>query len=133
ATRIFFGNAFLIRARRPIHQSRGRSEMSSQFHDEWSTELGRFCMEMRGESTDARLNFVFGPATLTTGWSPIVFVTTPPQPASNARTMFDSDSVGGADDSRNGFLNRTPVNVVDKSGAMVSPHSDRPEGRSLRT
>ena len=44
---------------------------------------------------------------------PIVLVTTPPQPASNARRMFDSDSVGGADDSRNGFWNRTPVNVVE--------------------
>ena len=45
----------------------------------------------------------------------MVLVTTPPQPASNARRMFDSDSVGGADDSRNGFLNRTPVNVVERS------------------
>jgi hypothetical protein len=33
--------------------------------------------------------------------------------------MFDSDSVGGADDSRNGFSRRTPVNVVDTSALMV--------------
>ena len=46
----------------------------------------------------------------------MVLVTTPPQPASNARMMFASDSVGGADDSRNGFLNRTPVKVVERSG-----------------
>ena len=63
----------------------------------------RFFIEMCAESASARRNFVFGPMTLTTGCSPIVFVTTPPQPASNARRMFDSDSVGGADESRNGF------------------------------
>ena len=33
----------------------------------------------------------------------MVLVTTPPQPASNARMMLASDSVGGADESRNGF------------------------------
>ena len=33
----------------------------------------------------------------------MVLVTTPPQPASNARMMLVSDSVGGAEDSRNGF------------------------------
>jgi hypothetical protein len=32
-----------------------------------------------------------------------------------------SDSVGGADDSRNGFLKRSPVNDTDKSAAMVVP------------
>jgi hypothetical protein len=37
--------------------------------------------------------------------------------------MFDSDSVGGADDSRNGFGNLTPVNVVERSVAMMSPGS----------
>src|SRR5215208_3266065 len=58
-----------------------------------------------------RRNFVFGPATLTTGCRPIVFVTTPPQPASKARMMLVSDSVGGADASRNGFSKRRPVNV----------------------
>jgi hypothetical protein len=41
--------------------------------------------------------------------------------ASNARTIFDSDSVGGADDSRNGFWNLMPVNVVDRSVPMVLP------------
>src|SRR5205809_929377 len=121
ATRTWSGNAFLIRPSRGTHQSSVLSEMSSQFHDECSAAPARFFIERWGESASARRNFVFGPATLTTGCRPIVFVTTPPQPASNARRMFDSDSVGGADDSRNGFCNRIPVNVVDKSGPMAPP------------
>src|SRR5204863_5557526 len=115
------GNAALMRPSRGTHQSSVLSEMSSQFHDECSAEPGRFFIDRCAESASARRNFVFGPRTLTTGWSPIVFVTTPPQPASNARTMFDSDSVGGADDSRNGFWNLMPVNVVDRSVPMVLP------------
>src|SRR5262245_26593572 len=99
--------------------------MSSQFHDECSAAFGRFFIERCGESASARRNFVLGPRTLTTGCRPIVLVTTPPQPASNARRMFDSDSVGGADESRNGFLNRSPVNVVERSGAMVSLPCER--------
>src|SRR5436853_6803664 len=95
--------------------------MSSQFHDECNAAPARFFIDRRGESASARRNFVFGPTTFTTGCRPIVFVTTPPHPDSNARRIFDSDSVGGADDSRNGFVNRTPVKVVDRSGAMVSP------------
>jgi hypothetical protein len=55
------------------------------------------------ESELARRNFVFGPSTLTTGCRPIVFETTPPQPASKARMMLLSDSVGGAEDRRKGF------------------------------
>src|SRR5215468_9199397 len=113
ATSIFVGWAFLIRDRRGIHQSSVLSEMSSQFHDEWSAVPGRFCIERCGESGVARKNFVLGPATLTTGCRPMVLVTTPPQPASNARKMFDSDSVGGADESRKGFRKRRPVNVVE--------------------
>src|SRR5262252_6464773 len=109
-----------MRPSRGTHQSSALSEMSSQFHDEWSAAPGRFFIDSRGESASARRNFVFGPTTFTTGWRPIVFVTTPPHPDSNARRMFDSDSVGGADESRNGFLKRTPVNVVDRSAAMVS-------------
>jgi hypothetical protein len=35
--------------------------------------------------------------------------------------MLLSDSVGGADDSRNGFSKRRPVNVVESSAGMVSP------------
>src|SRR5215831_1546834 len=93
--------------------------MSSQFHDECSAAPGRFFIDRCGESASARRNFVFGPRTLTTGCSPMVLVTTPPHPASKARRMFDSDSVGGADDSRKGFLNRTPVKVVDRSAAMA--------------
>ena len=62
-----------------------------------------------------------GPATLTTGCRPIVLVTTPPQPASNARMMLLSDSVGGAEASRNGFSNRRPVNVTERSAAIVLP------------
>jgi hypothetical protein len=46
---------------------------------------------------------------------PIVFVTTPPQPASKALRILASDSVGGADARRNGFAKRIPVNVTDKS------------------
>src|SRR5678816_4445389 len=97
ATRACSGNACLIRASRGTHQSRVLSEISSQFHDEWSAAPGRFFIESRGESASARRNLVFGPATLTTGCRPSVFVTTPAQPASNARRMLDSDSVGGAD------------------------------------
>src|SRR5881275_670586 len=103
ATSTCCGKAFLMRPRRGTHQSSVLSEMSSQFQDECSAAPGRFFIDRRGESASARRNFVFGPATFTTGCSPIVFVTTPPQPASNERRMFDSDSVGGADDSRNGF------------------------------
>src|SRR5258705_7200566 len=110
-----------MRPSRGTHQSSVLSEMSSQFHDECSAAPGRFFIDRRAESASARRNLVFGPSTLTTGWRPIVLVTTPPQPASKARRMFDSDSVGGADESRNGFLKRSPVNVVDKSAAMVSP------------
>src|SRR5262245_4366380 len=110
-----------MRPSRGIHQSIGLSEISSQFHDEWSAACGRFFMDRCGESTSARRNFVFGPTTLTTGCRPIVFVTTPAHPASNARMMFDSDSVGGADDSRNGLSRLTPVNVVLKSMLMMDP------------
>src|SRR6266852_7236592 len=110
---------------RGTHQSSVLSEMSSQFHDEWSAVPGRFCMDRCGESGSARRNFVFGPATLATGWRPMVLVTTPPQPASNARMMLLSDSVGGADESRNGLAKEIPVNVVDRS-AMASPFRERP-------
>ena len=41
-----------------------------------------------------RRNLVLGPFTLTTGCMPMVLVTTPPQPASKARRMLLSDSVG---------------------------------------
>src|SRR5262245_33489861 len=109
-----------MRATRGTHQSSGLSEISSQFHDECSAVPGRFCMERRGESGVARRNFVFGPSTLTTGCRPIVFVTTPPQPASNARMMLLSDSVGGADDSRNGLSNRSPVNVTAVVGDILA-------------
>src|SRR2546423_13785136 len=121
ATSTCLGYAFLMREIRGTHQSSVLSEMSSQFHDEWSTAPERFCIDSRPESAFARRNFVFGPSTLTTGCRPIVLVTTPPQPASNARMMLLSDSVGGADDSRNGFSKRRPVNVVASSAAMVSP------------
>src|SRR5512134_1527502 len=103
---------------RPTHQSSGLSEISSQFHDECSAVPARFCMDKWPEPGVARRNFVFGPATLTTGCSPIVLVTTPPHPASNARMMLLSDSVGGADASRKGFSNCRPVKVVARSGAM---------------
>src|SRR6188474_2940436 len=100
-----------------IHQSSVLSEISSQFHDECSAVSGRFCIDSWPSSVERR-NLVFGPATLVTGWRPIVFVTTPPQPASKARMMLLSDSVGGADESRNGFGNLIPVNVTEMSGFM---------------
>ncbi len=81
------GCAFLIRSRRGTHQSSVLSEMSSQFHDEWSAVSGRFCIDRRPSSV-VRRNFVLGPATFVTGWRPMVLVTTPPQPASNARMML---------------------------------------------
>ena len=111
ATSTRVGCACLMREIRGTHQSSGLSEISSQFQDECSAVPVRFCIDSRGESGVARRNFVFGPSTFTTGCRPIVFVTTPPQPASKARMMLLSDSVGGADASRNGFSNRSPVNV----------------------
>src|SRR3954470_20970974 len=114
---------------RGIHQSIGLSEMSSQFHEECSTAPARFCIDRRPESALVRRNFVFGPSTLTTGCRPIVFVTTPPQPASKARMMLLSDSVGGADDSRNGFSNRSPVKVHASGFPMtVLPKERGPDG-----
>src|SRR5690242_12354397 len=121
ATRTFFGYCFLMLASFPIHQSSGLSEISSQFHDATRVESLRFAIESRVPLFSARRNFVFGPFTLTTGCSPIVLVTTPPQPASKARMMFESDSVGGADASMNGFSKRMPVNVVDRSAMGSSP------------
>ena len=50
-----------MRAMRGTHQSSVLSEMSSQFHDEWSAVPGRFCIDRCGESASARRNFVFGP------------------------------------------------------------------------
>ena len=67
------------------------------------------------------MNFAFAPTTLTTGCSPIVLVTTPPHPASNARRMLLSDSVGGADERRNGFSNLMPVNVVRTVDCHIRP------------
>src|SRR5690349_2990646 len=63
---------------------------------------------------------------------PIVFTTTPPQPASNARRMFESDSVGGADASRKGFSKSMPVNVVESVvfTAASEAHDDTPEASS---
>ena len=55
----------------------------------------------------------------------MVLVTTPPHPASKARRMLLSDSVGGAEDSRNGLLNLIPVNVTDRSRLM---RPSAPEG-----
>src|SRR5215204_1906108 len=105
------GYAFLMPSIFGTHQSSVLSEINSQFHDEWSAVSGRFCIDNCPSSVERR-NFVFGPATLVTGCRPMVLVTTPPQPASNARMMLLSDSVGGADDSRNGLSKRRPVNVT---------------------
>src|SRR5688572_28835182 len=101
------------------------SEISSQFHDECNAVPGRFCIDIRDVTGSVRRNLVLGPATLVTGWRPIVLVTTPPQPASKARMMLLSDSVGGAEDSRNGFANFRPVNVTEMSGFMSAPRIRR--------
>src|SRR5688572_29672455 len=115
ATSIRFGNCCLMRASLPIHQSSGLSEISSQFHDAIRVVSGRLFIDRRVPLFSARRNFVFGPLTLVTGCRPMVLVTTPPHPASKARMMFASDSVGGADASRNGFSNFSPVKVVLRS------------------
>jgi hypothetical protein len=55
----------------------------------------------------------------------MVFVTTPPHPASKARRMLLSDSVGGAEDRRKGLANRIPVKLtdllVDMAALLVRP------------
>src|SRR5262245_38036287 len=56
----------------------------------------------------------------------MVFVTTPPHTASNARMMLVSDSVGGAEASRNGFSNFRPVNVTASFAAMVKTSGKTP-------
>src|SRR4029079_8539058 len=103
AMRTRFGYASLIRRMRGSHQSIVLSEMSSQFHDECSAAFGSFFIDTRALSGAVRMNFAFAPYTLTTGCDPILLVTTPPHPASNARRMLLSDSVGGADESMKGF------------------------------
>src|SRR5262249_50874025 len=120
ATRTLPGYWRLMLDSLPTHQSSGLSEISSQFHDECSAAFGRFLIDSVYDSASARRNFVFGRRTLATGCSPIVLVTTPPQPASKARMMFASDSVGGADDSRNGLPNGMPVKTVDRSAMAPS-------------
>ncbi len=115
ATSTLCGNAFLIFPIRGTHQSSGLSEMSSQFHEECSVVSGRFSIDSRYVPEAARRNLVLGPLTLTTGWRPIVFVTTPAHPASKARMMLLSDSVGGADASRKGLSKRMPVKTVERS------------------
>src|SRR5688500_4167362 len=127
ATRIRSGNAALMRAILGTHHSSGLSEISSQFHEECSAVPGRFFIDSSGESGVERRNFVFGPSTLTTGCSPIVLVTTPPQPASKARMMLLSDSVGGAEASRNGFSNLIPVKTTERSAVMRHPLPPRKE------
>ena len=65
------------------------------------------------------MNLALAPTTLTTGWSPIVLVTTPAHPASNARRMLLSDSVGGAEESRKGFAKSSPVKWTDRLADMA--------------
>jgi hypothetical protein len=82
ATSTRSGKARLIASRRGTHQSSGLSLMSSQFQLPTSVAPGRFVIDRRVPPLSTRRNFVLGPRTFVTGWSPIVFVTTPPQPAS---------------------------------------------------
>src|SRR6185436_18114840 len=123
-----FGCASFMRRMRGTHQSSDLSEMSSQFHEPWSAEPARFFIDTALSSGVVRKNFVRAPCTLTTGCSPIVFTTTPPQPASNARRMLLSDSVGGADERRNGFSNLMPVKFTLRFG-IVGLHVRHPDGR----
>src|SRR5438477_10636022 len=66
----------------------------------------------------------------------MVLVTTPAQPASKARRMLLSDSVGGAEERRNGFSKRIPVKTTERSMGMTAPaacgvmlkHTPRPGG-----
>ena len=64
------------------------------------------------------MNLALAPTTLLTGWSPMVLVTTPPHPASKARRMLLSDSVGGAEDKRKGFWKLIPVKLTARSVAI---------------
>src|SRR5215471_7864668 len=50
--------------------------------------------------------------------SPIVFQTTPPQPASKARITCSPQLVGGADASQKGFTHRMPAKVVSSVGIL---------------
>src|SRR5688572_17484790 len=115
------GNAGLIRRMRGAHQSSGLSEISSQFHDEWSAAPARFFIDTDASSGEVRMNLALAPTTFTTGCSPIVLVTTPPQPASKARRMLFSDSVGGADERRKGFSNGIPVNLTARVDMWGTP------------
>ncbi len=119
ATRTRSGQARLMASSRAATSPSACREMSSQFHDAISVVSGRLAIDTRLPPLSRRQNLVLGPGTLTTGWRPMVLVTTPPQPASKARMMLLSDSVGGADASRNGFANRMPVNTVDRSATRV--------------
>ena len=119
ATRTRSGQADLIDSSRGTHQSRVLSDTSSQFQEAMSVESGRFFIDSRVPPSSTRRKVVLGPRTFETGWRPMVLVTTPPQPASYARMMLPSDSVGGADASRNGFSKRIPVKTVDRSVIWV--------------
>src|SRR6185437_9122188 len=46
----------------------------------------------------------------------MVFQTAPPQPASKARMTCPAVLVGGAEDSQNGFGERMPAKVTERSG-----------------
>src|SRR5690349_17395932 len=61
AIRTFPGCASLMRRMRGSHQSIGLSEMSSQFHDEWSAAPSRFFMETCALSVDVRMNLALAP------------------------------------------------------------------------
>src|SRR6266536_1706620 len=50
----------------------------------------------------------------------MVLVTTPAQPASKARRMLLSDSVGGAEERRKGFSKRIPVKSTERSMGMAN-------------
>ena len=104
-----------MRRIRGSHQSIVLSEISSQFQDECSAAPGRFFMETQASSGDVRMNLALAPTTLMTGWSPMVLVTTPPHPASKARRMLLSDSVGGAEEKGRDSGSWIPVKLTARS------------------
>jgi hypothetical protein len=56
-----FGNASLMRRMRGAHHSNVLSEISSQFHDEWSAAPGRFFIDTFASSGVVRMNFALAP------------------------------------------------------------------------
>src|SRR5579883_1674756 len=95
----------------------------------------RFCSSGRSEINSTLLiASIFCPPecqapylldTFSTG-APIVFHTAPPQPASNARCTCAPEFDGGAEASQNGFGERMPAKLIDRSATAHQPFVNRP-------